>query len=279
LELLHRIEARSIFVLPGGVAFFVLLGLLPATAAIASIYGLFAEPSELITLTERLNRILPESAMTLVSGVFQRVASAAPGSLGLSAAVALFMTLMSANWGTKAMSEALNVVFDRRETRSYFQYTGVTLLMTTAGAAITGAYAWIMYRLLSDPWNSGVAHYAVTVLEAVSIWALLSFVIGVLYRYAPAPKLDGAPPPIMSGGSMTAALGVLVSSWFLTSQFAGTETFVRNFGPLASVAAVGVWSWTTIVVILLGAEIVEIHEEEKRRRKRTRRWPYIPSWS
>ena len=276
LELLRRIEARSVFVLPGGVAFFVLLALLPATAAVASIYGLVAEPAELIALSERLSRILPEAPMTLMSGVLERVAAAPAGSLGLSAAIGLLMTLMSANWGTKALSEALNVVFDRREVRNYLEFTGVTLLMTTTAASIVGAYAWLLYRLPAGGNAIGPGPWVVTVLEIVSIWALLSAMIGVLYRFGPAPRRDQAPPPILSGGSMFAAGGVLISSWFLTVQFAGTATFARNFGPLASVAAVGVWAWMTVVFILLGAEIVEIREEEKRRRARSRKWPRLP---
>ncbi len=276
LELLRRIEARSVFVLPGGVAFFILLGLLPATAAVASIYGLFAEPAELIALSERLSRILPEAPMTLMAGVLERVAAAPASSLGLSAAVALFMTLMSANWATKALIEALNVVFDRREVRNYLEFTGVTLLMTTTAASIVGAYAWLLYRLPGSAHATGLGHWAVTSLETLSIWALLSCMIGAVYRFGPAPRPDQASPPILSGGSMFAACAVLISSWFVTVQFAGTSTFARNFGPLASVAAVGVWAWVTVVVILLGAEIVEIREEEKRRRARSRRWPRLP---
>ncbi|MFA5948791.1 MAG: YhjD/YihY/BrkB family envelope integrity protein [Hyphomicrobium sp.] len=277
LEIVKRIEQRSIFVLPGGVAFFLLLGLLPAAAAVASLYGLISDPAELVSLSARLRSVLPEATADLIAGGLSRVAEAPRSSLGLSAAVALLMTLMSANWGTKALCEALNIVFDRTERRNYFEFTCVTLLMTTLAAAIVGCYAWVHYHLTRahlapnlGPWLSASA-------QAISIWMLLSTMIGALYRFGPAADPKRPATPILSAGSMTAALAVMIVSWVLSQQLTTSETFVRNFGPLASIAAVVLWTWVIVVMILLGAEIVEIREEEKRQHL-TRSRGFLALW-
>lgn len=266
LEVIKRIEQRSVFVLPGGVAFFLLLGLLPATAAVASLYGLVADPAELVALSARLRAILPAATADLISGVLTRVAEAPRSSLGLSAAVALFMTLMSANWGTKALCEALNIVFDRRERRNYFEFTGATLLMTTLAALITGTYAWVHYQLTTAAFTAKMLPWLAAGVEAATIWLILTLTVGALYRYGPAPDASKPPLPIVSAGSTIAAFSVMVASWMLSQQLTNSETFVRNFGPLASIAAVVLWTWVIVVLILVGAEIVEIREEEKRKR-------------
>lgn len=274
LELFQRAESRSIFVLPGGVSFFFLLAIFPATASVASLYGLLSDSRELVGLSEQLNRLVPTPFAALVKDVLARVAQASDQSLGLSALIGLFFTLMTANWGTKALCESLNIIFDRRDMRSYVEFTAITLIITTTTVIIIAAYAWLTVRIFGSGRLTDPVHAPGLWAEGLILWAVLTAMVGTIYRYGPAPGPTQPPPGIFSLGSAMAALGIIIASWLLARQFMTSDTFVRNFGALSSVAAIVIWCWILVVIILIGAELVVIRQEERARAvaRKTRWW-------
>lgn len=282
LELFQRAESRSIFVLPGGVSFFFLLAIFPAAASVASIYGLLSNAQDLIAFSEQLKRYVPTPFAALINDVLTRVSQASDQSLGVSAIVGLFFTLMTANWGTKALCESLNIIFDRRDMRSYLEFTSITLIMTTTTVIIIAAYAWLTIRIFGSGTLPGVVDQSNAPglwIEGLILWAVLTAMIGTIYRYGPAPDLTKPPPGIFTIGACLAALGVIIASWLLARQFMTSDTFVRNFGALSSVAAIVIWCWILVVIILIGAELVVIRQEERLRGEiRRRRWWRKPSW-
>lgn len=273
VELFKRVESRSIFVLPGGVAFFFLLALFPATAAIASFYGLVSDTSELVNFSRMAGGYLPAPIAGLVQDGLARVEQSPTSSLGLSAIIAMFFTLMSANWGTKALCESLNIIFDRRDMRTYVQFTAITLLITTTTIVIMAAYAWFSLRIFA--WEgtafTKLAGPLPLWLEGIGLWLLLTLMIGTIYRYGPAPDPKKPLTPVLSAGAFFAAASVIAASWLLARQFMTSDTFVRNFGALSSVAAIVIWTWIIVVVILIGAEIVAIRQDEAGLKRKERR--------
>jgi hypothetical protein len=105
-----------------GVVFFGLLAVFPAITALVSSYGLFADPSTIGSNLQRLALMLPEGSFQIVQDQIARVL--AKGTTALSATFLfglLVLAIWSANAGVKAVIDALNVVYEEREKRSFIR--------------------------------------------------------------------------------------------------------------------------------------------------------------
>jgi membrane protein len=114
------------------VTFYALLALFPAIAALVSIYGLFADPATLQQHLDSVSGLLPGGAVDVIRDQLNRLAAEPRSALGVSFFVGLIISLWSANGGIKALFDALNVVHEERERRSFIQLNALTLAFTLA---------------------------------------------------------------------------------------------------------------------------------------------------
>lgn len=113
-----------------GVTFYVLLALFPAIAALVSMYGLVADSGTVASHVGALSAMLPADAVELVGEQVNRIAGQERGTLGFAFAGSLLLSLWSANAGMKALSDALNIVYEEDEKRSFVRLTLVSLAFT-----------------------------------------------------------------------------------------------------------------------------------------------------
>lgn len=116
-----------------GVTYYALLALFPALAALVSLYGVFAYPATIRDHLATLSGILPGGAVEVIGEQVGRIAATGEGTLGLSFAIGLAVSLWSANAGMKAVFDALNIVYDEEEKRG-FVALNLRSLTFTAGA-------------------------------------------------------------------------------------------------------------------------------------------------
>src|SRR5262245_6462575 len=115
LRLLYSaIGQHRVVSIAAGVAFFVLLAIFPAIAALVSVYGIFADPAAIRTHLNELASLLPDGAIQIVSDELGRLASGGKSTLGATFLFTLGLSLWSANAGMKALFDALNIVYDVR---------------------------------------------------------------------------------------------------------------------------------------------------------------------
>src|SRR5207248_3600207 len=114
------------------VTFYALLALFPAIAALVSIYGLFADPATIEQHLESISGVLPGGAIDVVRDQLNRLAAQPRGTLGISFLIGLVISLWSANGGIKALFDALNVVYEEKEERSFIRLNAITLGFTVA---------------------------------------------------------------------------------------------------------------------------------------------------
>src|SRR4029453_616254 len=126
----HRVVSIS-----AGVAFFVLLAIFPAIAALVSVYGIFADPAAIRTNLNELSSLLPDGAIQIIGDELGRVASGGTSTLGATFIFTLGLSLWSANAGMKALFDALNIVYDAEERRGLIKLNAVSLAFT-AGALV-----------------------------------------------------------------------------------------------------------------------------------------------
>ncbi len=114
----------------GGVVFYGLLALFPAVTAFVSFYGLVADPS---TIHEHLSLaagILPQGALDILNEQLTRLTAHRTSALSLGFIGGLLFALWSANAGSKAIMDCLNVAYGETEKRGFIHLNLVALAFT-----------------------------------------------------------------------------------------------------------------------------------------------------
>jgi membrane protein len=104
----------------------------PGIAALVSIYGLFADPRTIVGHLNAISGIAPGGAIDVLRHQLTRIAAQGRTTLGIGFMIGLLISLWTANSGTKALFDALNVVYDEMETRSFVRLYAITLAFTLA---------------------------------------------------------------------------------------------------------------------------------------------------
>jgi membrane protein len=126
----REMQSDRLLSIAGGVSFFVLLAIFPAITALVSAYGLFFSPSTIINNLSLLNEIMPDNVLNIVHEQASRIASNNGGALSIGIVVGILVSLWSAMSGVKAMIDALNVIYEQKETRSFIKLNLVALSFT-----------------------------------------------------------------------------------------------------------------------------------------------------
>lgn len=239
-----------------GVAFFVLLSLFPAIAALVSLYGLFADASTVAGHIETLSFFLPPSAVEIVGGQAARIAVKSNGTLGTTFLVSLVIALWSANAGMKAMFDALNVVYGEREKRGIVRLNLEAFGFTFGAIAFLIAAISALVVLPASLRLLGVTTSTERIVDLVR-WPLLfvAFVaaLSLLYRFAPSRR-QACRRWITWGGGI-AALGWLGVSTAFSWYLANFASYNETYGSLGAVIGFMTWIWLSVLVVLVGGEL------------------------
>jgi membrane protein len=253
----EQISADRLFLIAGGVVFYQLLAIVPAITALVSLYGLFASPATINAQLGFLADVMPASGYQLISDQIVRIAGHSEGKLTLAFVIGLGVALWSANAGMKAIFDALNIVYDEDEKRSFVTLNLISLAFTLA--AIVG-FMLILGAVVIVPLTLtfiGVAAQQQAALLLLLRWpvlfALVMLALSVLYRYG--PSREHAKWRWVSAGSAFAAVTwiavSLMFSWYL-SKFAD---YNATYGSLGAVIGLMMWMWISTAVVLVGAEL------------------------
>jgi membrane protein len=252
----ERAFADRLLAVAAGVAFFALLALFPAVAALVSLYGLFADARTIADHISALSFFLPPSATDIIRGQAERIAAKGSNTLGLTFAVSLGIALWSANAGIKAMFDALNVVYGEREKRGIISFNLETLAFTL-GTLVFLLVALAALVLLPATFDLFGEPTSTERLFFLFRWPLLlaGLIVGlsVLYRFGPSRR--EARWQWVTWGSVVAAFGwagvSMLFSWYLANLASYNETY----GSLGAVIGFMTWLWLSVFVVLVGGEL------------------------
>jgi membrane protein len=255
-RVLRQTKADHVSLVAAGVAFYAFLALFPALIAIVAIYGSFTDPADLQRHLDVLSTIVPQDVHDLLSEQLQVLTEGPDRVLGWSAVISILISLWSANKGTKALFEGLNIAYDEEDARGFLGKNALTLLFTFGIAAgfVVAAIAVIGFSALSD--YLALPGY-VTTIVAWTRWpliaALLMVGLALLYKVAPArssPRLRW-----VSVGAAAAICLWLVGSVGFSLYVERFGSYANTYGSLAAIAIFLLWLYLSAFVVLLGAEI------------------------
>jgi membrane protein len=252
----QQIDEDRLLATAAGVVFYGLLAIFPAITALVSSYGLFADPSTISANLHSLAVMLPDGTFDIVQDQIARVLSKGTGTLGVTFIFGLLMAVWSANAGMKAIFDALNVVYEERETRSFIRLNLTSLAFTVAGLAsillMVGAVIAVPLALQ----RLGLGERGEWIVSLGRWPALLLFLLtalAVLYRFG--PSRTNARWQWISPGAVAATLLWLAGSALLSWYLSNFGNYSATYGSLGAAIGLMTWMWMSAIIVLCGAEL------------------------
>ena len=115
----EKMNDNRLLAVAAGVVFYALLALFPAVTAFVSLYGLVADASTIDRHLSLASGILPSGAVDILHEQLTRLTSNRVSALSFGFVSGLLFALWSANSGTKAVIDGLNVAYGETEKRSF----------------------------------------------------------------------------------------------------------------------------------------------------------------
>lgn len=251
-----QIGKDNVPVVAAGVAFFTLLSVFPLISASLSIYGYFADLSDVQGMIGFLRPLIPDEAWTILSDQIAAVIDAPGNELSLRIVVSLLFAFYTAGAGIRAVLRAMNVAYDEDEKRNIVVFYLTALVMTLGMFALLYGALFIIVGL------PAMLHFmrldgTADLLSGYLPWLLLItlFMLGafVIYRFGPSRR------PARKRWVTPGVIFTTVT-WLLLSY--GFSFFVSNFGrydatygSLSAVIVLLLWFWLTAMTVIIGAEL------------------------
>ncbi|MCA1816589.1 MAG: YihY/virulence factor BrkB family protein [Acidobacteria bacterium] len=240
-------------------SYYFLLALFPLLLFLTTLLGYLAETGT--ELREELLRILatviPADASSLIFKTVNEVREHAGGG---KLSFGILATLWAASNGMGALTEALNVAYEVRETRAWWKSRLTAVVLTVVlSILIMSALVLVLFggglaHWIAARWSFGavfVASWKVLQWIVVLLFVLLAFAI--LYYFAPDVRVRRW-QWIAPGTCVGVALWLLVSFAFrLYLHF--FNSYSATYGALGAVIILMLWFYLTGAAILVGGEI------------------------
>jgi membrane protein len=251
-----QINEDRLLAVAAGVVFYGLLALFPALTALVSLYGLFASPAAIGDHLSIAAGILPQGGVDILQEQIDRLTAGTQTKLGLGFAFGLAVALWSANAGMKTIIDALNVVYEEREKRSFIRLNLISLVFTL-GAIGSALLALGAVVILPVALNFFGLQNMSELFFRLARWPVLFFVVilglALLYRYGPSRRQ--ARWQWISIGSVFAAVAWIIASTLLFWYLGSFADYNKTYGSLGAGIGMMTWMWISAIVILLGAQL------------------------
>ena len=251
-----ELENDDVMDVAAGVAFYALLALFPALIATISIYGIVADPGDIVQQVHRLTLAIPANARSVITQQMGEIAAGSVAELRLSLLVSLAVALFSASSGVAALMRGINKAYDETETRGWIR-TRLLALSFTLGLAAFVVFSVAVITLLPPLMEHVGLEASARSLIEVFRWPIMAaatmFGLGVLYRYA--PNRTPAKWQWVSPGAVLATLIWTLASLSFSLYAANFGRFNKTYGTLGGAVVLGLWLFLSALAILLGAEL------------------------
>jgi membrane protein len=266
--------ADNLPALASAVAYRAFVAIPAALLAAVGVFGLVATPATVGDVIDRLLGELPPDALALLRRLLLQVIDSGQGSL-VATAVGTSVAAWTLLSSMTTLMWALNMVYERQETRSFLRQRATALLMVllmllavllTFGLLVLGPYAssWVGRALGVEDLVSWGWWFAQWPIQIVGLLAAFS---GLLYL---GPDVDHPRWRFITPGSVFALVAWLATSAAFAYFASQLDSLAATWGSLSTVIVLLTWLWMSSLVLLAGAEL---NAEAERSRELRRREP------
>ena len=263
------INDKNLFLVAGGVTYYVLLALFPALLALVFIYGLVFDRAQVEKQVGAMSGVLPEAAQKLIATELHQIVSSSGGALSVGVVLSVLFALWSASRGMSGLMSGLDIAYGETEKRSFIRFNlialGLTLGLLVAGVIVIALVAVLpaVAAAFQGGGGGGVVKWVALIVEWPVLLCLFMVLLALLYRYAPdrrAPQWRWASP-----GALVASLLWIAGSILFSVYVANFANYNATYGSLGAVVVLLTWLYLSAFVVLLGAEL---NAETERQTKR-----------
>lgn len=261
-----QLTVDHIAIVAAGVAFYFFLALFPTFIAAISIFGLLMEPAQIQQQISEIAHILPEQSSQMISDILEEIAEKSGQALGWGFILSILFSFWSAQQGTKAVFEGINVAYDEVDERGFFKFNGLTLLFTLGGIVIGIISTALVVVLPAIIENINLPASGVEIIITWLRWPVMALIVmGVLaITYKIAPDRRNPEFSWVSWGAVIATVLWLAGSILFSIYISNFGNYDRMYGSFSAVIVLMLWFYITAYVILLGAEINSEMEHQTR---------------
>lgn len=254
-----EIQQDDVFGRAAQLSYYFLLALFPLLIFLTSIIGMvLGAGSDLRhSLFSYLAEVMPPSAFNLIESTMIEISK---GSSGGKLSFGLLAALWAASNGMGAISEALNVAYDVKETRPWWKGRLQTIALTTAlSILIVGALVLVLYggkivEGLAANFDFGSA-FVLTwkLLQWPIVLAAMLLAFALIYYFA--PDLREQKWAWITPGAVLGVVLWLLASFGLRTYLHFFDTYSNTYGSLGAVIILMLWLYLTGVAVLVGGEL------------------------
>jgi membrane protein len=246
--------------LAAALAYYAFLAI-PALLLVAvGVFSLVAGPDAIASIVERLQGVVPGEAVTLVEDSLSRVTEQQASSGIALTVVGALLALWSLTGAMETLMWAMNVAYDREETRGFVRRRLTALVMVML---MVVAFGLCFGLLVLGPHLSGWIGSA-TGTEAVVKWLWWTaqwpvLVLGLMLAFATilylGPNVEHPRWRFLSFGTGLAVVVWLLAAGAFALFVSQLGSYDKTWGSLAGVIIMLTWLWLSALALLFGAEI------------------------
>jgi len=230
-----------------------------ALLLLLGVFTLVADESTIAHLVARLTEIAPSDAAGLFGNSLRHLSQRSSTGLTL-ALVGLGLALWSASNAMSTVISALNVAYDREDSRGFVRSRLVAVVMAVfVGAAALLAGTLLVMGPHLQAWLGSAldARRPVELAWWIGQWPIL--IAGLLFAFAVVlylgPDVEHRRWQLISPGSVVAVVVWLVVSSAFSFYTAHFGTYDKTWGTLGAVIVTLIWLWLAGLSLLFGGEL------------------------
>jgi membrane protein len=258
-RVLSEIKGDEVFGRSAQLAYYFLLALFPLLLFLTSVIGLLLGSGSGLrqSLFNYLSQVLPGSAFQIVDKTMYEVSASSSGS---KVTFGILAALWAASNGMGAITEALNVAYNVKESRPWWKQRLTAISLTLAlSVLIISALVLVLYGGKLADYIAG--NYGFGELFSVS-WKVLQWPIVLAFMlvafaliYYVAPDLHEQKWEWVTPGSVVGVGLWLIVSFGFKLYLHFFDTYSKTYGALGAVIVLMLWLYLSGAAILIGGEV------------------------
>lgn len=254
LRFLEDMDRKNIGVMAAGIAYFTLLAVFPGMAAGMAIALFVLDPPQIAAAMEALELYVPKDITDMLTTILSN--QAGQGSNLIMAFLGILLAFFGASGAMQNTAKALNIIFNKKETRSIVHLRVVSIALTVGAVVLS----LVIIALLLLTYNQlvwwGVPEWSALVVSLLR-WVVLVVVINgallLLFRYG--VNRERTVWRISTPGVATATLLWLAVTIVFFGYLQNYAGFTQSYSVFTGIIALMMWFNLSATAILVGALI------------------------
>jgi membrane protein len=244
------------------IAFQVLVALIPLTVLALGVLGVLGALGKrrvwVQQISPGIHRLLPPATWHAVNYAAERILAHASAGL---LAFGVLLTIFEISGSVRAITGAMNRIYDTDEDRSTWIRFGTSQLLAVAGGCMVGS---ILVVTLAKHLG-GSLRVLVDVGRWILVVVLLGLAVELLVRFAPA---EPRPKKWVTLGSTFTVVAWLVATLIFRVYVESVANFRSTIGTFVALFILTAYLYTTAIIFLVGVQADELIRKDAARGER-----------